>query len=195
MGTRNLICVVSDDQYKVAQYCQWDGYLTGQGHTICDFIQNTLDKEKFKQALNECEFITQEELHKRSIECGATERGFTLEAWNTWKSFYPELCRDTGADILSLIQDQGKRKLYNQLNFAGNSLFCEWAYVIDLDNEILEIYKGFNQDQLNESERFKDLECPNLDYKQVKFLASFPFKEATRENLSILDIKINNENQ
>ena len=36
-------------------------------------------------------------------------------------------------EVLSLIQDsENGLKLANSINFAGGSLFCEWAYVIDL---------------------------------------------------------------
>ena len=38
MGTRHLICVVSDGDYKVAQYGQWDGYPSGQGAAILEFL-------------------------------------------------------------------------------------------------------------------------------------------------------------
>lgn len=29
--------------------------------------------------------------------------------------------------------------------FLKNSLFCEWAYIVNLDDEVLEIYKGANK--------------------------------------------------
>lgn len=31
-------------------------------------------------------------------------------------------------------------------NFVYSSLFCEWAYIINLDEGVLEVYKGFNKD-------------------------------------------------
>ena len=30
-------------------------------------------------------------------------------------------------------------------NFIKNSLFCEWGYIINLDDNTLEIWKGFQQ--------------------------------------------------
>ena len=45
---------------------------------------------------------------------------------------------------------QGSLKAYldagvmpDNLDFAQDSLFCEWAYVVDLDAGVLEVYKGF----------------------------------------------------
>lgn len=40
MGTRNITRVVFNNELKVCQYCQWDGYPTSAGHDICDFIRS-----------------------------------------------------------------------------------------------------------------------------------------------------------
>lgn len=39
MGTRHLIIVVSQQEVKVAQYGQWDGYPDGQGKRILTFLR------------------------------------------------------------------------------------------------------------------------------------------------------------
>lgn len=44
--------------------------------------------------------------------------------------------------------DLYKQGLYFMLDYSDfikNSLFCEWAYIINLDNNTLEIYKGFQE--------------------------------------------------
>ena len=43
MGTRNITRVISNGDLKVCQYCQWDGYPTGAGQDIIDFIRTTDD--------------------------------------------------------------------------------------------------------------------------------------------------------
>jgi hypothetical protein len=40
MGTRHLTMVVSNNETKVAQYGQWDGYPEGQGVTILTFLRS-----------------------------------------------------------------------------------------------------------------------------------------------------------
>lgn len=44
MGTRNITRVISNGQLKVCQYCQWDGYPTGAGRDIIDFLRETDDE-------------------------------------------------------------------------------------------------------------------------------------------------------
>jgi len=58
MGTRHLIVVVNKEEYKVAQYGQWDGYPSGQGVTIADFIDKSMDINKFREALDDCVYLT-----------------------------------------------------------------------------------------------------------------------------------------
>ena len=44
MGTRHLIAVQLDGEYKIAQYGQWDGYPDGKGidvlHFLTDIVTN-----------------------------------------------------------------------------------------------------------------------------------------------------------
>jgi len=140
MGTRNLTMVISKGETKIAQYGQWDGYPSGQGATGLKFLNN-YNLNKFKQAVDELSFYTEEELTEINKEENPLKK-------------YPYLSRDTGAEILQAVYDGKAKKLINRETFAADSLFCEYAYVVDLDKNTFEIYEGFNQEQLAETERF-----------------------------------------
>ena len=85
---------------------------------------------------------------------------------------------DFGGKFLKeiIICDYGKILLKNSINFAKNSLYCEWAYVIDLDKDIFEVYIGSNLLNLSENERFFFLQDKNEKYKPVKLIKSYNFK-------------------
>lgn len=72
-----------------------------------------------------------------------------------------------------VLESEGYR---DGIEFAANSLLCEWAYVVDFDRNTFEVFQGFNRDQLDDSERFKFLEGATVDkeYKAVKLAARFP---------------------
>lgn len=68
--------------------------------------------------------------------------------------------------------------------FMANSLFCEWAYIINFDTNSLEIYEGFNKNK-NAAGRYaeKQLECnyePKEQFYGVSLIGEIPF-EAVRE--------------
>lgn len=46
MGTRSLTCVVLDDQFKIAQYGQFDGYPSGQGKTALEIMRKILKENQ-----------------------------------------------------------------------------------------------------------------------------------------------------
>lgn len=50
--------------------------------------------------------------------------------------------------------DKGEIKLYNDFKFGYESLFCEYGYLINFDTNKLEVYIGFQLNQLDEKERF-----------------------------------------
>lgn len=188
MGTRNLTCVVADGEYKVAQYCQWDGYPSGQGLEILNFLtkNNVTKNENFKSNVRNCQEITPE-IHKQYlVECGADpdSEWIGMDVSKRFKEAYPQLHRDTGAGILDLIKQSDKSLMVSSyLDFAADSLFCEWAYVVDLDKNTFEVFKGFNEGKLNDDERFKFLEEKSeRGYQPVKLVKSYSlFKLPTQE--------------
>jgi len=168
MGTRSLTCVVVDGEYKVAQYCQWDGYPEGQGSTIYNFLKET-DLESFKEKVKDLNVYTEEEIQKIINKIGHSNGSFTTAEAEILKRRYPELHRSTGANILSLIRDGQVTSVSHILEFANDSLFCEWAYVVDLDKNKLEVYRGYNKEPLDKRERFYTGETPKPTHDGTLF--------------------------
>lgn len=171
MGTRNLTAVYIDGEYKIAQYGQWDGYPEGQGKTALEFARVIADKytrAEFAEKVRKCRFITEAETKERQfmIDSGAVKN---------WPSVWPELSRDTCADILWMVgRSYDGLVLVNDLDFAAQSLFCEWAWVIDLDAGTFEGYEGFNETPLTEGERFFFLnDKVKHGYHPVKLVAKW----------------------
>lgn len=180
MGTRNLVAVVSNGKPKVAQYGQWDGYPSGQGETVLKFILKEMDFDKFKKSVDECTWITEEELESIDKE--------------KWEETHGYLSRDFGAKILGIVQDK-PRALKNSWDFAADSLFCEFAYVLDLDKKQLEVYTGFNKEAVSDDSRFATLplEKPDGDYKHVRLLKKYPFSELTENTMRDLEKELDSE--
>lgn len=157
MGTRNLVAVKLDGAYKVAQYGQWDGYPSGQGSTVLDFLK-TWDRPVFEYKVRAANFLTAEEVDA----INATIKAEGLQ--DCWQARWPELSRDAGANILRMIEKaEPGIKLSNSIDFAADSLFCEWGYVLDLDANTLEVFRGFNKTPLAEGERFYGAKCDDAD--------------------------------
>lgn len=152
MGTRHLIAVQLDGQYKVAQYGQWDGYLDGQGKKVLNFLRE-MNRPKFESALRKCSFMTEQDFIELDRDI---KNKLQQNPRYDWYDEYPHLSRNIAAGILNKVQESEGLKLKNSISFTAESLFCEYAYVIDLDKNTFEIFEGFNKTPLDEDERFKD---------------------------------------
>jgi hypothetical protein len=168
MGTRHLIAVMIDGEYKIAQYGQWDGYPSGQGADILSFL-GSMDRERFEAKVRATRLMTRDELEKLSA---SIEREFGTSGG--WQKKYPHLSRDAGAEILSIVNNsEAGLRLKNSIDFAGDSLFCEWTYVIDLDKNTLEVYRGLNKEPLGPGERFASAKQDNAEYTPIRLAASY----------------------
>jgi len=82
---------------------------------------------------------------------------------------------------------RGKAKhLIDSSDFPLDSLFCEWAYVVDLDKGVLEVYKGFQQ-KPHKKGRFAtsppELHPSGGAYYPCKLVKSVPLATITRHSL------------
>jgi hypothetical protein len=150
MGTRNLTMVISNGETKVAQYGQWDGYPSGNGVIVLEFLTST-NLEEFKNKLNKVFFMNgskEKEIKKWMKSVGCENGWMNMDQSKLYQEKYPYLTRDNGAKILEMIMEGEEDEIWitDSTDFAGDSLFCEWAYLVDLDKNILEVYEGFNKD-------------------------------------------------
>lgn len=215
MGTRNLTCVVKGGQFVVAQYGQWDGYPEGLGANILAFLRTEGNVTELIRGLEFVRFADMEGADKDWVDlynanCPNTifeedengnatlkrlEDRRTEQQINWYKDF---MSRDVGGEILMAIASldaetaqnkygfSGKVPLVDSRQFAADSLFCEWAYVVDLDEGRFEVFTGFNKTRPLESlDRFFFLQQPDGgkvdDHYPVYLAASFDLQELPDE--------------
>jgi hypothetical protein len=170
MGTRHLICVFWKGRWFLAQYGQFDGYPEGQGIKIFHFLSFARNVENLKVGLeNHIYEPGNDELQAIWDECEAWDRNRRDQNlmyepnMSGINQLYPSLARDTSAGILGIIsrasqaeeKEPKKIPVKLDLEFANDTLFCEWAYVVDLDKEVLEVYGG--AENKNDGHRFRDV--------------------------------------
>lgn len=191
MGTRNLTCVINGGTHRVAQYGQWDGYPEGQGVTILNFLRSG-DVEALKEKSLKCSYITDEEYSDLWKEFGidiAVKKYVNMEESNMFHKKYPQFSRDVGGEILEMVaSSECGLKLSNAYNFAADSVFCEWAYVVDFDKNTFEVYTGFNTTKLTPKDRFfgvvdgrKTDSEDKEKYYPVKMVAAFSLMDLPDE--------------
>lgn len=198
MGTRNLTCVYINGEMKVSQYGQFDGYPDGQGKKILNFLRGepfncsedykgnkrhayieglVYDETLFKKNVLGCTEISQESLDNKWKECGPiSPEGFvSLEVSNIFEEKYPQFSRRTAGVILPLIQVNGPFELKLDIDFAGDSLFCEWCYVIDYDSNQFEVYRGFQTKPNNDrfAKYFQKSDSRDTEYYSIALAKSW----------------------
>lgn len=78
--------------------------------------------DSFRNVIDNVSFYTKEEIDE--INKSIDEIRKDIPKYN-WQKEFPQLSRDTGGDILNFITFKGVNKVYNSIDFAADSLFCE----------------------------------------------------------------------
>ena len=142
MGTRSSTLVKSNGKIKVAQYCQWDGYPTGVGKDIAEFLnEEGLDLADFKAKVDALGEITEE--MRSGIVAGHEQ--YLIGANTDWTESYPQLDRGVGAAVLKMIADGKVDKVFLDEDFREDTLFCEYWYEINLDDNTITHYGSYGK--------------------------------------------------
>ncbi|KAI5286198.1 hypothetical protein KEM54_006969 [Ascosphaera aggregata] len=154
--TQSLVCVWYQGRFQVLQHSQWNGAPAGQGLRILEIL-------KRPGAI-------------RAIKAGL-EASMPINGKNL--SLYSSDWCPSGADILELIQAATPVQmlpLYLDNDFVNNTVYCEHAYAIDLDERgSFEIYIGQEPKHQATESRFKQF--GSLNDTIPKFLTSFPLDD------------------
>lgn len=123
-------------------YNHFDSYPSGLGQTILDFVKETsLDELKAIaeriQLVNEDVKPTVEQIKKYSaLKNLNVSSGDPFEWYVLLRNSQgePQMYRDNGLDVM-----------IDSASFLLDSLFCEYAYIINIDTGMFEFYEGFNE--------------------------------------------------
>lgn len=144
MGTRGLTGFVLDKKVRMG-YQQYDSYPSGVGAVVLDFAKNLEDStdERFNAACAAVArlVVVDDQTQPTAEQIGLLADRGILEAENvsSGSDWYAWL-RSTQGDP-QLILNSGF--ITDSVSFANDSLFCEYAYLIDLDTRTFEAYIGF----------------------------------------------------
>lgn len=140
MGTRGVWGFRLDEKDKVT-YNHWDSYPEGLGNTVMTFVKRTNPAALHAIAKR---IILVDEHGKPGPSHIKIYRQF----------FDSQVGSQKLEDWYCLLRGiQGRPEMYWDLKvrhmidnhlFLGESLFCEWAYIINLDSGLLEVYEGCN---------------------------------------------------
>ena len=143
MTTAGLIAIKRGGKIVFCQQCNADAYPSSHGATIFGFLR-AVDMDRFCRQVDKLSDLTDEENKRINTELFGTphSRGGEQQR-ELCEMTHPEVFWNTGARALHMIYYGTLTKNPNEIRFAGNGLFCEWGWVIDLDNMRLEVYRGF----------------------------------------------------
>jgi len=172
MGTRGSLGFIRNGQHKVT-YNHFDSYPSELGKNVIEYLEN----RNRDSALLNADFDAIQMVDEN-------DKPTTVQK---------QLCKDAGwydgnvatqsdEDWYCLLRKaQGLLGAYSEVGFMAegrsfleDSLFCEYAYIVNLDTSQLEFYVGFEKGELNG--RYADVKRTEQGYGGVNLIGEFPLK-------------------
>lgn len=158
MSTRSLTAVKINGDYKIAQFGRYDGYPFGYGLCTLFFLE-TMNRNVFCEKLKNIRFAINEQEEDEVFE---RQRKYD------------------GAEILEYLHNNEDYVVIDNLEFAKDALFCEWAYLIDFDENTFEIYSAFIKSKKHKNTQSK-LGFENLNLLKKYDLNKLPSEEEFKD--------------
>lgn len=146
MGTRGLDGVVLDGAVK-ASYNQYDTYPDGLGVATLASARKIAKLEgaeldAYKQRWRQVKLVPEGEKPSAEDEKALTAKGYKPQNVSSGDDWYAWLRDNQG--VLEAYLDTGY--MLDSKDFGWDSLFCEWAWLINLDEHTFECYVGFQKE-------------------------------------------------
>lgn len=147
MSTRGLYGIRKNGVDKCT-YNHCDSYPSGLGYDIVKFCaQNSI--EDLARLFDNIELVDEDSTPTQSqidecIKDGYTDFCVASQSTTDWYCLLRNLQGNFVAYQRCLNQNS-KVYMTDGIDFIKDSLFCEYAYIINLDDEVLEFYEGFQK--------------------------------------------------
>lgn len=140
MGTRGAYGFRVGGKDKVT-YNHFDSYPTGLGVKIIDYLRDH-SPEELRAVADRLTLV--DEGSPAPPELVERYKGYADGRVSSGKSTeWYVLLRETQGEPEVWHADPPVEHMIDSHEFLGDSLFCEWAYIVNLDDGFLEVYKGF----------------------------------------------------
>ncbi len=167
--------VVIDGEVKAA-YNHSDSYPDWLGIDVLDALRNRSITQMRRQA-KKIRFVT----GAPTPEDMEALKAYSDKGVSTGEDWYSTL-RNLQGDLLGTLE-AGIMEDY--ASFALDSLFCEWGYLVNLDDGALEIYKGFQSSHHADGRFASDTE--NRGYYPIRLVASLDIKGEIPTNEEMME--------
>lgn len=165
MGTRGIIGFFNGEETKV-MYNHYDSYPEWLGIKVLEFLR-TADMDIVKRQVKKLKKVGKRKptLQQQEKLAKYADTNVSTGSLDDWYVLLRKTQGDMQATLDAGFYDDG-------YNFTGDSLLCEWGYVINLVDMTLEIYKGF-QDEPHSIGRFHDVAPVFKGYYPIKLVATY----------------------
>lgn len=148
MGTRGLYGVRKNGVDKCT-YNHWDSYPSGLGSDVVKFCANNTVENLNKFFDNiilvlENSIPTETQI-KECQKAGYVDLSVSTQSNEDWYCLLRNL-QGNFKEYQKCIDSNSKIYMTDGIDFIQDSLFCEYAYIINLDDEVLEFYEGFQEE-------------------------------------------------
>lgn len=175
MGTRGTYGFRKNGEDKLT-YNHFDSYPDWLGRNVIEFCQNHSVEEineifdKIVMVNEKTDKPTTEQI-KECVENGFVDLNVSTQSETDWYC----LLRNCQGDLECLANTKDHAYMIDDGNFIKDSLFCEYGYIINLDEDVIEYYEGF-QKKPQEWNRYGT--TPNENgYYPCKLVMVFPLNE------------------
>lgn len=200
MGTRGAIGFRVNEEDKIT-YNHFDSYPGYLGVKMIQFVQSTRNNDELKEIAERITMVQSDSIPTpgQIEECAPFfDRGVGNQSATDWYCLLRNTqgCLDFYRDIPEgvvikqynnslegeeVILPAGLRYMIDSHDFLLDSLFCEYAYIVNVDEMTLEFYKGFNEEAGGAGRYASQIEnTPNhreAKYYGVALIRSVPLNE------------------
>lgn len=177
MGTRGSYGFRKNEVDKLT-YNHYDSYPSWLGSKVLEFCKNHSIEELndiYDKIImvNEQDTPTEEQI-RECIANGYVDFSVSSQRQDDWYC----LLRECQGDLECLAKAEHHAYMIDNNDFIKDSLFCEYAYIINLDDEVLEFYNGFQErPQMNNRYGTQPYEGYSSTYYPCKLSLTIPLDE------------------